>query len=441
MRTAWDVLQDNTAQYSQSPSGPPTLGSAVGGLLSDWTDFASNNIEESFPWITENDPKAIGKSMLESLFGAGRISRAESEAMGAWHGIGAGKRLDKVIPGTNQTDIYVPEMNRVIEGGGLLHPYQTVSPEALQGGNLIPLIGDKSQAGGRLTHIGDTKLPSAIDLSGGNQFMQNNPEAAWASNAGVIAKLQNAAQESLMMGQTPYGVFMPMDWKSMDFNHMMLEGLLGQMKVNGVSPTTIKKLGVATRAKQKAALASKNADRKRKGKKALPQSSVDWWQGGLLGDGDFDRMMGNSSARSALMEALSLKDVKAMRGIPDIAETRYAVADPKMLHTPAGHGGQNISTLTGETVGNPSTPHRSYDTQLERDQYIGGVDTAIPLQYLFPDHYARRRLLNEKGVTQKKKDAADIRSMTMRSIIPQPANQEWLDGVMGYVEKAKQGLL
>jgi hypothetical protein len=367
--------------------------------------------------------------MLESLFGAGRVSRAESEAMGAWHGIGAGKRLDKVIPGTNQTDIYVPEMSRVVEGGGLLHPYQTVSPEALQGGNLIPLIGDKSQAGGRLTHIGDTKLPSAIDLSGGNQFMQNNPEAAWASNAGVVSKLQKAAQESLMMGQTPYGVYVPMDWKSMDFNHMMLEGLLGQMKANGVSPTNIKKLVSIIRARQK-------VEGKRKGMESVPL-----WEGGLLGNDSVDRLMSNSTAKSALMEALSLKDVKAMRGMPDIAETRYAVADPKMLHTPAGHGGQNISTLTGETVGNPSTPHRSYDTQLERDQYIGGVDAAIPLQYLFPDHYARRRQLDEMGVSQKQKDAADMRSMTMRSIIPQPANQEWLDGVMGYVEKAKQGLL
>jgi hypothetical protein len=397
--------------------------------LSDWTDFASNNVEESFPWIAENDPRAISKSMLESLFGAGRVSRAESEAMGAWHGIGAGKRLDKVIPGTNQTDIYVPEMSRVVEGGGLLHPYQTVSPEALQGGNLIPLIGDKSQAGGRLTHIGDTKLPSAIDLSGGNQFMQNNPEAAWASNAGVVSKLQKAAQESLMMGQTPYGVYVPMDWKSMDFNHMMLEGLLGQMKANGVSPTNIKKLVSIIRARQK-------VEGKRKGMESVPL-----WEGGLLGNDSVDRLMSNSTAKSALMEALSLKDVKAMRGMPDIAETRYAVADPKMLHTPAGHGGQNISTLTGETVGNPSTPHRSYDTQLERDQYIGGVDAAIPLQYLFPDHYARRRQLDEMGVSQKQKDAADMRSMTMRSIIPQPANQEWLDGVMGYVEKAKQGLL
>jgi hypothetical protein len=271
--------------------------------------------------------------------------------------------------------------------------------------------------------------------------MQNNPDAAWASNAGVIAKLQRAAQESHMLGKTPYGVFMPMDWKSMDFNHMMLDGLLGQMTANGVSATSIKKLGVATRSKQKAALASKNAERKRDGKKPLPPSSVDWWQGGLLGDGDFDRLMANSSARSALMEALSLKDVKAMRGIPDIAETRYAVADPRLLHTPAGHGGQNISSLTGEVVANPSMPHRSYDTQLERDKYLGGIDTSIPLQFLFPDHYAARRLLNERGSTQKKRDASDIRSMTMRSITPQPADQEWLDGIMGYMERAEQGLI
>jgi hypothetical protein len=443
MRTAWDVLQDNTAQYSQSPSGPPTLGSAVGGLLSDWTDFASNNIEESFPWIAENDPKAIGKSMLESLFGAGRISKAERAAMGQKHKIGGDINLNKIIPGTNQTDHYVPEMSRTVESTGLLHPYKTISPEVLQGGEIIPFWGDRSGAGELLTHIGGNKLPTPIDLVGGNQFMQNNPEAAWASGAGVISKLQKAAQETLGRGNTPYGAFMPMGWDSMDYSHMMVDGLLGQMKDN-LSGAVNKKLGIAVRKKQKAALEQHNRKQAHLGRDAVKFNKDDanhFWPGGLLGDDVSERLMAAPGARKALMEALSLKEVQAMRGVPDLPETRFAVADQSLLHTPFGHGGQNISSLTGDMVSNPSTPHRSYDTQLERDKYFGGFDAAIPPRVMFPDFHAWRAGKHHPGKSQAKMDSEDIRSMQFNTIVPQPANQEWLDGVMGYIERAKQGLL
>jgi hypothetical protein len=166
-----------------------------------------------------------------------------------------------------------------------------------------------------------------------------------------------------------------------------------------------------------------------------------FWSGGLLGDDVSERLMAAPGARKALMEALSLKETQAMRGVPDLPETRFAVADQSLLHTPFGHGGQNISSLTGDVVSNPSTPHRSYDTQLERAKYFGGTEIPIPARVMFPDFHAGRAGKHPLGKSQAKMDSEDIRSMQFQTLVPQPANQEWLDGVMGYIEQAKQGLL
>jgi hypothetical protein len=141
------------------------------------------------------------------------------------------------------------------------------------------------------------------------------------------------------------------------------------------------------------------------------------------------------------MEALSLKSVQSMKGMPDLPETRFAVAAKDLLHTPYGHGGHNISSFTGNVVQNPSVPHRSYDTQLERDEYFGGTEVAIPARVMFPDFHAGRSGKHHSGKSQAKMDSEDIRSMQWNKIVPQPADQEWLDGVMGYIERAKQGLL
>ena len=94
--------------------------------------------------------KGVGRA--EDALGAvkaARMSRAESEAAGYWHSIGDGKRLP--IPVAQMTS------EKTVMGG--LTPKIMRSPEEMQGGSLVSLVGDRSQAGVLLDGVGGACVP------------------------------------------------------------------------------------------------------------------------------------------------------------------------------------------------------------------------------------------------------------------------------------------
>jgi Fe-S-cluster formation regulator IscX/YfhJ len=62
-------------------------------------------------------------------------------------------------------------------------------------------------------------------------------------------------------------------------------------------------------------------------------------------------------------------------------------------------------------------------------QYLGGLDTPIPREVMFPDFFAARRVVNLPKL-------ADDRAFSM-SNVAQAANNRWLDGVRRYIESIK----
>ena len=79
--------------------------------------------------------------------------------------------------------------------------------------------------------------------------------------------------------------------------------------------------------------------------------------------------------------------------------------------------------LTQEIVDNPAMPHKSYDTQLS-GQYFGGLDKPVPNEIMFPDFYRTKRA-----------EGKDHSSYTFGKTLPtQNADQEWLEGIMKYLE-------
>lgn len=74
---------------------------------------------------------------------------------------------------------------------------RVISPEALQGGILLPAIGDRSAAGQSLVKVGDgPPLAVPVDLQGGHGFMAANVDKGhvWASDKGVISTMANRAR-------------------------------------------------------------------------------------------------------------------------------------------------------------------------------------------------------------------------------------------------------
>lgn len=113
-------------------------------------------------------------------------------------------------------------------------------------------------------------------------------------------------------------------------------------------------------------------------------------------------------------------------GFPDLESARFAITDPDLLDTKKLHGGQSIASMDpqGGVISDPAVPHNSYDTQI-KGGYVGGFETPIPYDVLFPDFVKGRRALGTDAVDDGR--SFDFAKPT------QHANQEWLDGVMSYI--------
>ena len=149
-----------------------------------------------------------------------------------------------------------------------------------------------------------------------------------------------------------------------------------------------------------------------------------------------DEWLDKSGTRRAAFFDFMDKAEWRNKGFPNVTEARFAIQDPKLRDLPAGveqYGGQSIARLDEEGTTRPTSgllmPHGTYGTDLAGD-YVGGFSTAVPRSILFPEFYSQRRAM---GVAP----AGDNRAFQMKTVL-QPTNQEWLDGVMSYLN-ANQG--
>ena len=281
------------------------------------------------------------------------------------------------------------------------------NPEAMQGGVLVPLTGDRSIAGENLLGVGGVRFETPVYLEGGRGFMQtHSPEGTvWASEAGRSRGLQSrvdkAAEE---FGGDVYGVYSAMGHEAMNFNTMMADALLEQMKAGRLTKKAIKAFDQEVR-------------------KLRPE-----WKGVLSPEARL-QLESNGALRHVFVDRMQLDDFQNA-GFPNIAYTRYALTDPKLLDEPMYSSGLAIGKMTpgADLVTNPVTPHKTYNAQL-RGQYVGELERSVPMGVMFPNWYKQRRQLGAPV-------SGDPRSFDLSRPI-QPANQEWLDGVMDYLSRPK----
>ena len=328
---------------------------------------------------------------------APRMSAAEAQALGYWHDIGAGKKLP--IP--------ISEMKMELQPIANLPPKIIASPEKMQGGAIVPFVGDRSAAGQNLLGIGDIRFETPVPLEGGYDFMrmQSPTGSIWASEKGASQALQNkinAAAEA--GGGDVYGVYSAMGPESMNFNTMMSDALLEQMKAGKISKKNI-------------------AAFDREVKSLRPE-----WKG-VMHPESRAQLESNGALRHVFVDRMQLDEFQNA-GFPNIAYTRYAITDPLLLNEPMYSGGLAIGKMKpeAELITNPVSPHKTYDTQLA-GEYFGGFEQSIPKEILFPDWYKTRR-------ADRTPISGDVRSFQLSKPIQQ-TNQEWLDNVMNYVESQK----
>jgi len=309
----------------------------------------------------------------------------------------------------NKLRIPLEEMSRVTVPTGELLPRTIITPESLQGGILTPGVGDRTEAGAILRQINDVPLAYEVPLEGGPGFMQSAAQKAdgstWASDKGVITRLTKLARNLSAEGDDVNFVYSSMGARSGDFSTMMSDAILAQIPNLKITKKSKKEFDSDIR-------------------KIFPE-----WVG-VDSPEARSQLIGNANLRKAFAETTALGKYQD-QNFPDIASTRFAITEQDLIEQPTGVSGYAISRLdpTGRVIESPQVPHTTYNTQMA-GEYIGGFEDAIPREIMFPDFYKQRRVA---GAPEK----ADDRAFSM-SNVSQNADQEWLDGVMAYIERLRR---
>jgi len=377
---------------AMNPRGPIDAARLAGRGATEVGKFVAPKAGQ----LAENYMQRMGV-MPSIVAKAPRMSAAEAKDAGYWHSIGAGKKLP--IP--------ISEMTARLENAGLLSPKLTASPEAMQNAAIFPFHGDRSAAGKNLLGIGDTNFETPVYLEGGYDFMRANApnREIWAADKGSAQGLQNRIDEaSKIGGGDVFGVYSAMGPDSMNFNTMMSDALLEQIRAGKIS-----KKNIAAFDREVASL--------------RPE-----WKG-VMNPESRAQLESNGALRHVFVNRMQLDDFQKV-GFPNIAYTRYGITDPLLLNEPMYSGGLAIGKMQpgSKIITNPMSPHKTYNTQLTGD-YIGGFEQSVPKEVLYPDWYKKRRIDNTPI-------SGDVRSFQLSNPI-QPTNQEWLDGVMQYLANQK----
>ncbi|HEX3412872.1 MAG TPA: hypothetical protein VHT00_14225 [Stellaceae bacterium] len=351
----------------------------------------------SLPWKMGSLAASIPLSSDNVEAGMGRIVRDPR----LWHGVSDIKLARPLSEVPREQAVLNPRAS----------PERLISPEDLQGSALVPVLGDRTGAGYAVTKIGDVALPQWVDLYGGHGFMSQDPEHIWASKQGNITGLagnvRNIAEKT---GKPVELVYSAMGPRAVDFSTFASDALAQQLKTSPIS-------------EKAAAEFNKRMIEGNKSFGPVPNfpdvrsPDLQQWlrdQPGVVRD-RFAKLMDNAEFSKL--------------GFPNVGETRHAIIDPRLMDVGLGDAGLSIARAHPTGITGPSL-HPTYSTGLG-GTYTGGLGTSVPFDVMFPDlaaHYAQRY-----PTTRFDKLATSLAG----DVKHQETNQQWLDGIMRYLEQQK----
>ena len=382
--------------YDQSPLGPSWLQRAQDQTQKDIANYQQGGVPQMLADTTETQDLAGG-------FGGGGIAGVTRDPA-LWHGI---SKVKLPRPVAEMTATHVPT--------GPAPAENIITPADLQGGLLLPALGDRSAAGSALTAVGGNPLPTPVPMQGGHGYMAaQSPEGAvWASAPSVASRLGNTVRDlSETTGKPVYLPYTAMGERSVDFSHHASDTLANML---------------ADAAVGRRDLGSFNAAMRRTDANFGP---VRDWPGVQADDLAAYLREGGGDVRNKFAKTMDTRQFQEA-GFPSVAEARYAVTDPRLLNVPTGASGLSIARAdpTGRTF-TEGAQHLTYPTKLA-GSYEGGFGTSVPKEVMFPDMInAYRRL----GYEPYRHDYLMARGVEGAPTY-QRANQQWVDRVSKWLEK------
>lgn len=314
-------------------------------------------------------------------------------------------KIDPDLPGLLAEQTTVVPTNQYV-------PEQIISPESLSSdGYLLNLVGDRTNVG-EITRLGGRDLDQPIPLDGGQGYMRGKDTGAWASELKSLKPLGLKTRDA--DGRPVYGSYVAMSGTGSDFANMTR-----QVAMRNFDPSDLLKKDIKDFDKRFREAKAYDADKVRADFPGIASPKLDEW---------LDK---TGTRRAAFFDFMDKAEWRN-KGFPNVTEARFVIQDPTLRDLPAGNevfGGQSIARIDEAGTMRPTSgllmPHGTYDTDLAGD-YLGGFEMGIPRSVLFPEFISARRAAGTAP-------SGDNRSFAFSPIL-QPTNQEWLDGVMKYLE-------
>ncbi len=245
------------------------------------------------------------------------------------------------------------------------------NPESLKPGDvIIPLVGDRTSTGRKITSIAGQPLEVPAITEGGPDYMrgpsQQSDKSVWASGKGVITglegRIQNALRESEAKGYKDpnvYGSYVAMGPQSGDFSTHTAEAVMGMLPGSKIKRADVKEFDAKMREK-----------------------FADW--PGLQSPKAADYVI-NANAGEHRKAFLDVMDSAYWRdkGFPEVSLARYATTTPELVASPTEAAGYNIARITPSEKPEVITKvHRSYPSTMH-GEYVGGLPSGLTRDELF----------------------------------------------------------
>ena len=338
--------------------------------------------------------------------------------------------LDPQGYGSTRLDDYLSNTNLGLTDLGENLPRTPASYEALEGGYVLPLYGDRTSRGFNLSSINDTEFSRPVYTQGGVDFMRGpanqQDNAVWASAQHIIDRLNNTARRTVDADMAA-GIDRP------------VFGVTGSMAPDAVDFADFTGAAAAELVGGARSLIDPSAARsfdERLG-------SVDPTFPGLLSDNLRDWAENTTSEmRKNFIRGLETKPMRDA-GVPPMALARYGVTDPSLREVGSGQFGSAFAQLDPSApllynapVGNQyaaSVPHSTYNTQMTGT--YGGELPLVPQGLLFRDAYERMATqLDKRG---NPLGEANKTYSIKTKLEPQLMTPQVVDGIMQYLESLR----
>jgi hypothetical protein len=290
---------------------------------------------------------------------------------------------------------------------GTVKPRFDADIEKMEGGIIIPLFGDRSSTGKKITGIGDIEFDQALLPDGGIDFMLGKSAQAdgslWASAPHIMNNIYNQAKKLSNKGEKDiYGVHVGMGPDGVDFATFAGESMAELMKFAPVKKADALKMDEFMKLRDPNWIGVQHPDLRDYIKKVKPEIRK-----------SFIRYMDTAPAQAA--------------GFPSPAIARKAVTDVTQFGNDTGRAGMATGKIDIDgLIDNPTVPHGTY-TQQGTGKYTGQLPS-MSAEELFSDDFA---VMNKQVDKNNKPLSLSNKLYSLKTrLAPQELTAEKIDMLM-----------